>query len=90
MIVEEAARYRAIVSARGAVPVLRMAEDTWVPHFHELCKGALAVARTSQSYIALDAGENWPVKEDNRTRLLSVDGLAVLSGESGQSVVRSG
>ena len=58
-----------------------MPEDLWVPHFYALCEGAVAAAKTSESYVALDANEDWPLKEDNRALLLSIDGLAILAGD---------
>jgi hypothetical protein len=82
VVVGSAARYRKTASSLpGETPILRMPEDVWVPHFHDLCEGAVAAARTSQSYIALDANEDWPCKEDNRQLLLSIEGLAVLAGD---------
>lgn len=62
-------------------PMLILPEDTWVPHFHALCEGAIASAQRLNTYVALDAGEEWPHKEANRQALLSIDGLAVLAGE---------
>jgi hypothetical protein len=40
---------------------------------------APTAAKTSQSYIALDANEHWPIKEVNQALLLSIDGLAIMS-----------
>ena len=81
VIVEEAALYRKGEERRAdSRPTLRMPEDTWVPHLHDLCEGAVAAAKSSESYIALDANENWPIKEANRAPLLSIDGLAILGG----------
>lgn len=85
VVVEEAARYRTTRAAKAPLPVLRLQEDTWVPHFHELCEGAVAAARTSESYIALDANENWPFNEENRNRLLAIDGLAVMAADNPES-----
>jgi len=82
VVVEEAGLYRKNDETRsGDRPTLRMTEDLWVPHFHALCEGAVAAAKTSESYVALDANEDWPLKEDNRALLLSIDGLAILAGD---------
>ena len=86
VIVEEAALYRKGGERHtDSRPTLRMSEDTWVPHLHELCEGAVAAAKTSESYIALDANENWPIKDANRALLLSIDGLAILAGDDPES-----
>lgn len=43
VIVEEAALYRKGGERHtDSRPTLRMPEDTWVPHLHELCEGAVA------------------------------------------------
>lgn len=48
-------------------------------------KALSRAAKTSQSYIAIDANENWPIKEANRALLLSIDGLAILAGDDPES-----
>jgi hypothetical protein len=82
VVVEEAALYRGPArTPSGPAPILRMPEDSWVPHFHALCEGAIAAAKASETYVALDANEDWPFKEDNRNLLLSIDRMAVLAGD---------
>jgi hypothetical protein len=81
VIVEQAGLYRGGVPGHsGARPGLGLPEDSWVPHFAGLCEAAVAAAKVSKSYVALDANKDWPVKDANRERLLAIDGMAVLAG----------
>lgn len=81
VIVEQGGLYRGAEPARhGDRPVLGIPEDSWVPHFAALCAGAVLAAKASKSYVAVDADKEWPLKEANQERLLTVDGMAVLAG----------
>ena len=85
IIVTQGALYRtpdadglAPMAANGA---LAMPEDFWVPHFSALCQRAIGAAGQSETYVALDAGEEWPVRESHRKLLLSIDSCGVMAGE---------
>lgn len=81
VIVEQAGLYRGGGSGHSEARLsLRLPEDLWVPHLAGLSEGAVAAAKASKSYVAVDANKDWPVKEVNRERLLAIDGMAVLAG----------
>lgn len=89
VIVEDAARYRASEMVASATPdkSVVLPEDIWAPHLSSLCRSAIDAARRSESYVAVDACEEWPSRISNRELLLSIDGLAVISGQSRESPV---
>lgn len=85
IIVTQGALYRS-PDADGLTPkatanTVALPEDFWVPHFHTLCQRAIEVAGQSETYVALDAGEDWPTRDLHRKQLLSIDGCGVLAGE---------
>ncbi|MAY26044.1 MAG: hypothetical protein CMK02_07090 [Polycyclovorans sp.] len=85
IIVTQGALYRT-PDADGLAPIaaesaVAMPEDFWVPHFNALCQRAIGAAGQSETYVALDAGEEWPARESHRKLLLSIDSCGVISGE---------
>lgn len=85
IIVTQGALYRT-PDADGLAPMapdsaVAMPEDFWVPHFNALCQRAIGAAGQSETYVALDAGEEWPARESHRKLLLSIDGCGVMAGE---------
>lgn len=85
IIVTQGALYRT-PDADGRAPmaadsVVAMPEDFWAPHFYALCHKAIESAGQSETYVALDAGEEWPTRETHRNLLLSIDGCGVMAGE---------
>jgi hypothetical protein len=81
VIVEHGGLFRgAGAGLSGARPGLGLPEDSWTPHFAGLCEGAVAAAKASESYVAVDANKDWPVKEVNQKRLLAIEGMAALAG----------
>jgi hypothetical protein len=89
IIVTQGALYRAPdadgLAPRAAASAVALPEDFWVPHFYTLCQRAIEAARQSETYVALDAGEEWPARDSHRKLLLSIDGCGVVAGAESQS-----
>ena len=53
-------------------------EDVWVPQLHALARAAVAIAEDKNFYVALDANELTPVRQELEALLLSVDRCGVM------------
>jgi hypothetical protein len=82
IIVTDGALYRSAAVNVRPMGGMSLPEDVCVPHFHALCAGAIEADRHSQSYVALDAGEEWPSRLAHRDLLMSIDGCGVVAGET--------
>ncbi len=83
VVVTEAAGYRdetvqPHVPAGAETPLLH--QDFWVPQFHALASAATKVARERILYVALDANELSPSREQLSELLTSIDRCGVLAG----------
>ncbi|MHB8271991.1 CHAT domain-containing protein [Bradyrhizobium sp.] len=83
VIVTEAAAYRdetvrPHVPQGAESPLLR--QDFWVPQFHALASAATALARNRTLYVALDANELSPSRNELSNLLMSIDRCGVLAG----------
>jgi hypothetical protein len=81
VVIRSAVAYRfADIPARASTEGLLLPEDAWTPHLHALCVRALEAIKHRQVYLAVDAGEEWPIRKANQDLLRSVEGLGVLGG----------
>ena len=83
IIVTEAAGYRdetvqPHVPAGAEAPLLH--QDFWVPQFYALASAATKVARERILYVALDANELGPSRDELSELLTSIDHCGVLAG----------
>ncbi len=79
-VVAHAARYRAD-EVQPTLPEVPMKEDTWVPHLTALMHALGRVAGPAGCYVALDAGEDLPTREENREQLRTAPDSAVFGVE---------
>lgn len=81
VIVVEAATYRDDQVAphlpEGAEAPLTP-EDVWAPQLHALATAAVSIAESNNIYVALDANEITPIRQDLEALLLSVDLCGVM------------
>lgn len=83
VIITEAAGYRdetvlPFVPAGAESPLLH--QDFWVPQFHALASAATKLARERKLYVALDANELSPSRDELSNLLTSIDHCGVLAG----------
>lgn len=80
-IIPLAAAYR---TPMPLADLIEAPEDIWVPQLVRLGEILVPIARENGSYVALDAGEFWPEREENRQALLAVDDCGVASAPLGR------
>jgi hypothetical protein len=81
VVIRSAATFRlAELPPLASTGRLGLPEDAWVPHLHALCVRALEAINDRQAYLVIDAGEEWPIRDENQDLLKSVEGLGVLGG----------
>lgn len=81
IVIRFASHYRAPeIRGDGAPDKIALAEDFWSPHLHALCVKSLEAIRDRELYVAIEAHEEWPIKQANRDLLTSVEGMGVLGG----------
>ncbi|QQN66761.1 CHAT domain-containing protein [Bradyrhizobium diazoefficiens] len=83
VIITEAAAYRdqsiqPYVPPGAESPLLH--QDFWVPQFHSLASAATELAREQKLYVALDANELSPSRDELSNLLTSIDRCGVLAG----------
>lgn len=81
-VVIDSAAYRVAEIAPRAQPLgtARIDEDLWVRHLHAVAASCVAIARSSDSCIILDAGESLPMRTSGRELLHSIDGCGLYGG----------
>lgn len=59
------------------LPSPPMPDDLWVPHLYDLATRGIAIAKSRNFYLLLDAGESSPQRPENYERIKAVDGCGV-------------
>jgi hypothetical protein len=88
-VVGYAALFRS-TSVRGLGSDLSMHGDPWAPHLHALMRDAIQACEGHECYVVLDAGEYFPMRQEHKEALFSLEPSAVRGAEQPESARERG